>query len=257
MLHSRFVLPSSRTRAHVAFTDRWGGFSSTPFSSLNLARHVGDDDSVVGANRDFVASTLGFDPDGLRFVDQVHGTRVIAWDETGAFDPHTGERTTSVEADAHVTRQPGLGLVVLVADCVPIILADSEAGVVAAVHAGRKGMAGGVVSAAVAAMRELGADRIQAAIGPSICPRCYEVPADMRAEVAQIEPVSASVSEQGTPALDVAAGVAEQLVREGCEIVQFSHACTRESSDLFSYRRDSVTGRFAGIVWLEDLATHP
>lgn len=257
MLYSRFVLPSSQTRAHVAVTDRWGGFSSTPFSSLNLALHVGDDETVVAANRGIVANTLGLNPEALRFVNQVHGNRVIAWDEDGAYDPLTGERTDSVTADAHVTKTPGLGLVVMVADCVPVMFADPEAGIVGAAHAGRAGMVDGVVSATVTAMRELGASRIQVAVGPSICPRCYEVPADMRDQVSHVEPVTASVSRDGTPALDVAAGVAEQVTREGCEIVDFSGTCTRESSDLFSYRKDSVTGRFGGLVWLEEKSTHP
>lgn len=257
MLYSRFVLPSSRTRAHVAFTDRWGGFSSTPFSTLNLALHVGDDDTDVVANRGVLANTLGLNPEALRFIDQVHGNRVIAWDADGAHDPHTGERAESLTADAHVTKTPGLGLVIMVADCVPVMFADPEVGVIGAAHAGRAGMVNGVVPATVAAMRELGASKIQVAIGPSICPRCYEVPADMRAQVSSVEPVTASVSRDGTPALDVAAGVAEQAAREGCEIVDFSSTCTRESSDLFSYRKDSITGRFGGLVWLEELTTHP
>ena len=257
MLYSRFVLPSSHARAHVAVTDRWGGFSSTPFGSLNLALHVGDDDTVVAANRGILANTLGLAPEGLRFIDQVHGNRVIAWDADGAYEPLTGERTESLRADAHVTTTPGLGLVVMVADCVPVMFADPEVGVIGVAHAGRAGMVDGVVSATVEAMCKLGASHIKVAIGPSICPRCYEVPGDMRAQVSSIEPVTASVSRDGTPALDVAAGVAEQAVRAGCEIVDFSSACTRESTDLFSYRKDSVTGRFGALVWLEELTTHP
>ena len=120
-------------------------------------------------------------------------------------------------------------------------------------------MAAGVVPTTLAAMREAGADRIHAVIGPSVCPRCYEVSAELRAEVAAIEPTAASVSVSGTPALDVAGAVAEQLSRESVIIDQFSRTCTKESEDLFSYRRQSTTGRFAGIIWLQEekTTTHP
>ncbi|RAE62500.1 laccase domain-containing protein, partial [Burkholderia multivorans] len=120
-----------------------------------------------------------------------------------------------------------------------------------AVHAGRPGMAAGIVSETLSAMRELGAREIHAVIGPSVCPRCYEVPASLRDEVAAVEPVAASVSVSGTPALDVAGAVAEQLRREGAVIDHFSRTCSRESEDLYSYRRSRRTGRFAGVVWLQ------
>src|SRR5699024_5374511 len=132
----------------------------------------------------------------------------------------------------------------------PVLLAAPQEGVIAAVHAGRRGMLDGVVPAALRTMRAHGATEIVAAIGPSIGPRRYEVPAAMRDEVAAVEPVTASVTRTGSPGLDIAAGVAEQLVREGVTIGHWSDTCTAESPDLFSYRRDGTTGRFAGIVWL-------
>ena len=110
-------------------------------------------------------------------------------------------------------------------------------------------MTAGVVPATVARMRELGATTISAAVGPSVCGRCYEVPAQMRAAAAAISPVSATVTWQGTPAIDVAAGVVDQLSREGVEVT-WVPGCTRESDDLYSYRRDQRTGRFAGVVVL-------
>lgn len=258
MLHSRFVCEGERFRAHVAFTDRRGGFSTGPYASLNLAGHVGDDDTAVLANRATVAGVLGLPVANLKFISQVHGTTVIVWDRSGAYDPATGDRLSgAAAADAHVTRELGIGLVVLVADCVPVLLADPDAGVIAAVHAGRKGMAAGVVPTAVAAMEAQGAQQIRCFVGPSICPRCYEVPWDMREEVGAAEPATTSVSVTGTPALDVAAGVVEQLGRAGCEIVDFADTCTRQAPDLYSYRRDGQTGRFAGIVWLEGFSDTP
>ncbi|MDN6124389.1 MAG: polyphenol oxidase family protein, partial [Brevibacterium sp.] len=149
--------------------------------------------------------------------------------------------------------------VIMVADCTPIMLADPEAGVIGAIHAGRPGMAAGVVPATIARMKDLGATDIHAIIGPSVCPRCYEVPAAMRDEITAVEPVAASVSVTGTPAIDVAGAAAEQLRRSGVSIDHFSRVCTRESEDLFSYRRQRTTGRFAGVVWLqeENPTTHP
>ncbi|GAA0036042.1 peptidoglycan editing factor PgeF [Brevibacterium metallidurans] len=243
MLHSRFVVPG-RSTAHVAFTDRHGGYSSGDFSSFNLARHVGDDEELVAANRSALAQVLGLSAERLSFVSQVHGTAVHT--HTGPADARSG-----AEADAQVSAEPGVGLVIMVADCTPVLLADTEAGVIGAVHAGRPGMAAGVVPATLQAMRELGAADIHAVIGPSVCPRCYEVPAELRDEVAALEPVAASVSVSGTPALDVAGAVAEQLRREGVVIDHFSRTCTRESEDLYSYRRNRRTGRFAGVIWLQ------
>lgn len=252
MLHSRFVVPG-RLKAHVAFTDRHGGYSRGELSSFNLARHVGDDDELVAANRAALAQVLGLSGERLSFVSQVHGTDIHVIDTAEQL------RGAPVTADAQITTRTGIGLAIMVADCTPIMLADPEAGVIAAIHAGRPGMAAGVVPETVARMKELGSTDIHAIIGPSVCPRCYEVPAALRDEIAAVEPVAASVSVTGSPAIDVAGGVAEQLRRAGVSIDHFSRTCTRESDDLFSYRRQSTTGRFAGVVWLqeENPTTHP
>lgn len=169
-------------------------------------------------------------------MSQVHGERVV---EAG------GPRE---QCDGIVTDRPDVVLLVRVADCVPVLLADPDAGVIGAAHAGRPGMAAGVVPATVSRMRELGARRIGAWLGPSVCGRCYEVPAALRAEVAAVEPASASTTSWGTPALDVAAGVRAQLERDGVEVHDRGR-CTRESPDLYSYRRDGDrAGRLAGVV---------
>lgn len=252
MLHSRFVIPG-RLTAHVAFTDRHGGYSTGDFSSFNLARHVGDDDELVAANRAALAQVLGLSGERLAFVSQVHGTRVRTIERAEQL------RETPIEADAQVTSAPGIGLAIMVADCTPIMLADTTTGIIAAIHAGRPGMSAGIVRETVRHMRDLGAGDIHAVIGPSVCPRCYEVPAELRDDVAAVEPVAASVSVTGTPAIDVAGAVAEQLRREGVAIDHFSRTCTKESDDLFSYRGQQRTGRFAGVVWLEEenSTTHP
>jgi len=120
---------------------------------------------------------------------------------------------------------------------------------VGAVHAGRPGMVGGVIASAIGAMRDLGATSIRATLGPSVCGRCYEVPDAMAREAAQVSPAAAARSWTGTPAIDVAAGVVEQLSAKGVA-VQRIPGCTRERVDLYSYRRDANTGRFAGLVTL-------
>lgn len=233
-------------RATSAFVD-WGftradsprGVSQGDYAGLNLGGHVGDDAAAVEANRRHLASEVGVARDHVLFMNQVHGADVAV-----ATGPWTGEAPT---VDAVVTATPGLALAVLVADCTPILLADPDAGVVGAVHAGRPGLAAGIVDAGVEAARELGARRLRAAVGPSVCGRCYEVPEAMRDEVAARHPVSATVSWTGTPALDVAAGVVARLRALDIDVT-WVPGCTRESAGLYSYRRSSRTGRTAGIV---------
>lgn len=234
----------------MAFTDRHGGYGHGAFGSFNLALHVGDDPSIVTANRSLLGQALGLDR--ISFVEQVHGTAVheLTAEAVSTLGPGGAVASAPVQADAQVSDVPDVGLAILVADCTPVLLADPDAGVIAAVHAGRRGMVGGVIPATVEHMRARGAEHVWAAIGPSIGPRRYEVPAAMRDEVSAEEPVTASVTRVGTPALDVAAGVAEQLMREGVSIRDWSPHCTFESQELFSYRRDGTTGRFAGVVWL-------
>ncbi|GAV43793.1 peptidoglycan editing factor PgeF [Streptomyces acidiscabies] len=231
--------------AHFAFTDRWGGVSAAPYEELNLGGAVGDDPAAVRTNRELAAKSLGLDPAEVVWMNQVHGAGVAVVMEAWGDKPVP-------EVDALVTTRRGLALAVLTADCVPVLLADPVAGVVAAAHAGRPGMIAGVVLAAVRAMTELGAepDRIVARTGPAVCGRCYEVPSDMRADVAALEPAAYAETSWGTPAVDVAAGVHAQLERLGVRDRAQSPVCTLESHDHFSYRRDGATGRLAGYVWL-------
>lgn len=184
---------------------------------------------------------------GVRLLHprQVHGTTVLA---VGPDSDAAGCAATS--ADALVTTTRGVGLAVRVADCLPVLLADPAAGVVAAAHAGRVGLAAGVLPATVERMRELGADRLTAWIGPHICAGCYEVPGAMRAEVAAGLPGAWATTTWGTPALDLGGAATVQLEAAGCRVVRVD-PCTRETPGLHSYRRDgAASGRQAGIVWL-------
>ncbi|QIB49168.1 peptidoglycan editing factor PgeF [Streptomyces aureoverticillatus] len=238
---------STESGAHFAFTDRWGGVSAVPYEELNLGGAVGDDPEAVRRNRELAAKNLGVDPARVVWMNQVHGRDVAVVDGPWGVD----EDIPAV--DAIVTARRGLALAVLTADCTPVLLADPAAGVAAAAHAGRPGLVAGVVPAAVEAMVRLGArpERIVARTGPAVCGRCYEVPADMRADVAAVEPASYAETSWGTPAVDVTAGVHAQLDRLGVSAREQSPVCTLESGDHFSYRRDRTTGRLAGYVWLD------
>ncbi|MFJ8857360.1 peptidoglycan editing factor PgeF [Streptomyces sp. NPDC102451] len=238
---------SSAGGAHFAFTDRWGGVSAVPYEELNLGGAVGDDPAAVRVNRDRAARSLGLDPALVVWMNQVHGRDVAV------VDGPWGDTPDIPAVDAVVTARRGLPLAVLTADCTPVLLADPAAGVVAAAHAGRPGLVAGVVPAAVEAMTALGAEpsRITAHTGPAVCGRCYEVPEQMRAEVAGVVPASWSETSWGTPAVDVTAGVHAQLAELGVEDRHSSPFCTLESGDHFSYRRDRTTGRLAGYVWLD------
>jgi YfiH family protein len=154
--------------------------------------------------------------------------------------------------DALVTTAVDAPLVILVGDCVPVLLADAEAGVVAAAHAGRRGLVAGVVPRTVETMLGLGAEagRIAARLGPSICGRCYELPADLARQVDAAVPGSLSRTRSGTTGVDVAAGVRTQLAAAGIRDVVTHPACTAEDDRFYSHRRDGTTGRFAGVVWL-------
>ena len=235
--------PSVRPRRVV--TDRRGGRSVSPYASFNLGDHVGDDPAAVAANRARVARELAVPDDRLVWMSQVHGTGVAIVD---------GSQDGPVpDTDALVTATPGLVLCVLVADCVPVLLADPVAGVVAAVHAGREGFRRGVVPAALSAMASLGARarHVTALLGPAVCGECYEVPATMQADVARIAPEAAVRTRTGTAGLDLRAGVAQVLRKAGIPEVVHDPRCTVEDPHLFSHRRDGVTGRQAALVWLD------
>lgn len=225
----------------AGFSTRAGGVSSGPYDSLNLGDHVGDDAERVRANERILGDWLGAP---ITTATQVHGADVaeIAADEVGR----------RCEVDALVAWAPGVGLGVMVADCVPVLLADAVAGVVATAHAGRPGLVAGVVPHVVAAMVARGAHvgRIRAALGPSICGRCYEVPEAMRDDVDAAVPGTAATTSWGTPAVDIATGVQLQLAAAGVERVERLRLCTYEDDRFYSYRRDGRTGRFAGVVAL-------
>lgn len=247
-------------RARGFFTTRGAGAPPVsprdPYSGANLALHVGDDEERVLAHRQALASALaqsGTAPAPVvAWMNQVHSALVAA--ARAPADPRDAPTADALVLDlrpGHRAAGPPPGAVaVMVADCVPLLLASGDGTLSAAVHAGRRGMLDGVVPAAVHELRRRGAEPgdLWAAVGPSICGSCYEVPEDMRAASAAVEPACAATTRWGTPGLDVAAGVLAQLARLGVEHVTHPGWCTFEDERFYSYRRDGRTGRLAGLV---------
>lgn len=235
--------PDVRRRpVRMVFTSRAGGVSSSPYGSFNLGTHVGDNPEDVAANRARLTRVLDL-PD-IVYMEQLHTATVTVID---------GPQDGPVEAtDALVTTTPNLGLAVLVADCVPVLLSDHAAGVVAAAHAGRMGARNGIVRTTVSTMVELGATpaNIQVLLGPAASGRHYEVPADMAADVEAHLPGSRMKTTKGTPGIDVRAGLVRQLLSLGVTNIEADPRCTIEDEAFFSYRREGTTGRQAGVIWL-------
>ncbi len=178
-------------------------------------------------------------------AEQVHGTGVAVV---------TGSTPDDVDGvDALVAAQPGSALLVVAADCMPVLFADVEAGVVAAAHAGRPGLVAGVLQATVTAMVGQGADptRVTAVVGPSICGRCYELPAAMVGELDERLPGLAATTSWGTPSIDLRTGAGLALAEVGVADVRHVGGCTFEQPErFFSYRRDGTTARHGGLVAL-------
>lgn len=226
-------------------TTRAGGVSAPPFDTFNLGDHVGDDPKAVAANRKRLAAAIGLAEDHVVWMNQTHSDHVALVD---------GPRTDAVDdTDALVTTTPQLALAVVTADCVPVLMSDARAGVVAAVHAGRVGAADGVVLRTLETMLANGAHTqdISVLLGPAVSGANYEVPAQMAADVEARLPGSRTRTAKGTPGLDLRAGIARQLIDAGVEAIDADPRCTVTDPKLFSHRRDAPTGRLACLVWME------
>lgn len=198
----------------------------------------------LAAARAAVGRATGTDPTRWHLMRQVHGADVAVVDAS----VEAGTELDGV--DAAVTALPGRPLVVLVADCVPVLLAGPTT--VGVAHAGRAGVAAGVVAATVAALAELGdaPTTLHAVVGPAIGGCCYEVPADLAAEVADVVPEAAAETTWGTPALDLPTATEAQLRAAGVEHTARVGGCTRCDAQgrWFSHRADPAAGRQAGLV---------
>ena len=245
----------------------WAGF--TDAAAGNLAFHVGDDPAAVTGRRAGVDAEISRHAgDGVRlaYMEQVHGNAVAELTDGGFTVDGVPTAGPHPVADAMVAMGEAgtsAGLAVMVADCVPVVLAGETASgepVLAVAHAGRPGVEKGVIAAVVARMQAAGAGTISAVLGPSVCGRCYEVPEAMRAAVAARVPESFATTSWGTPALDLPAAVLAQLRAAGDTAVP-SGVCTLEDPRFFSHRRSmrdaEAEGRFIGFVAASRTSTNP
>lgn len=197
-------------------------------------------DLATPAGREGLAGQIGLP---LVFANQVHG-RDVCWVE----EP-TPKPDAFATADVLATATDGIGLVIRTADCVPVLLADPEQGLVAAVHVGWRGLMAGIVAVALDELRARGALHPRAAVGPAICGRCYEVDEDLAGAAAGQGHV-VNRGADGRPRLDLAASVVNQLRRGGTAGIWLLPECTRESEQLFSWRGQRASGRQGGVIAL-------
>lgn len=263
------LLKSGLLSVPHAFTTRFGGVSSTPFESLNFGNPSElppgidrDPKSNIEANFDRVLDAIGCEERRVVHVHQVHGADVLV-----ARTPRAQQESTvridwgSVKADAIVTDDPALVVAVRVADCCPVLLASGDGKIVAAVHAGWRGVVGGVAPAAIAEMRRLGAAEISAAIGPCISTEHFEVGPEVVQEfsrafsdlhgIARLHPAPLAAA-AGKSMIDLKEALRRQMLSVGVSRIDVVPHCTVRDSDLFfSHRRDhGVTGRMIGIIGL-------
>lgn len=230
-------------------TLRTGGYSLGPYTSFNLADHVGDDPAAVAANRGLLASMLPLQASVL-WLEQIHGTRVVCADGGQVCSP----------ADASWSSTPGRACAVLTADCLPVLFCSRKGDVVAAAHAGWRGLLGGVLESTIAAM-PVAPGQLMAWLGPAIGPAAFEVGAEVRAAFlaaatpAQLPSTEAcfipSRTRSGHFFADLYALARLRLDVLAPASIFGGGACTFAGSDrYFSYRRDGVTGRMASVILL-------
>lgn len=227
--------------ARAAFSTRLGGVSKPPFEALNVGLLTGDDASAVRENRLRLARALGRDPEGVVIAHQVHGADLCERGEAPSPNPYATAERVSERGDVQITANENLTPLVQVADCLPVAMAGE--GGVAAVHAGWRGLAAGIVERAATA---IGARA--AAIGPGIGPCCYEVGDEVRERFADLGPGIADGAK-----LDLAEVARRKLAAAGVDAVESADMCTSCAPEFFfSHRRDGErSGRQAGAVWRE------
>lgn len=221
-------------------TTRSGGVSLSPFDSMNLGEHVGDQSAAVARNREILQGETAVEP---LWLTQVHGTQVV----------QLGEVSAGVQADAAVSRLPKKACVVMTADCLPVLFCDRSGTVVAAAHAGWRGLCAGVLESTVAAMKTA-PEEILAWLGPAIGPAAFEVGDEVRtAFISHSAAASAAFQKQreGKWLCDLYLLARQRLEGLGLAAVSGGGLCTfSDARRFYSYRRDGVTGRMASMVWL-------
>lgn len=227
----------------AVITTRSGGVSCAPFDSFNLAEHVGDDPKAVAANRTLLRRALDLEAEPL-WLEQVHGCGVADGDAA----------VVGCRADAVTATRPGRVCAVLTADCLPLLLCNRNGSRVAAVHAGWRGLADGVIEAALERFEEP-AEELLAWLGPAIGPQAFEVGPEVREALLIRERADAGAFVPNRPGhwlADIYALARNRLQRAGVGFVGGGDSCTvSEPERFFSYRRDGVTGRMASLIWID------
>ncbi|NWG86194.1 MAG: peptidoglycan editing factor PgeF [Hydrogenophilaceae bacterium] len=250
-LPSEWLKPDWPAPAKVrgCMTTRAGGVSQPPYASLNPASHVGDDSLSVAENRAILRRHLPAEP---LWLTQVHGDRVA----------EAGVDAEGVEADACIARAPGRVCAVLTADCLPVLFCDAAGTVVAAAHAGWRGLAGGVLERTVEAMR-VPPGQVMAWLGAAIGPDSFEVGPEVREAFIEHDPLAATAFRPALPGTldeaphkwlaDIYALARLRLARIGVSQVYGGGLCTlRHAERFYSYRREQKTGRMASLIWLAE-----
>jgi polyphenol oxidase len=238
-----FLVPDwpAPARVHALVTTRHGGVSQGECSGLNLALHVGDDAAAVAENRRRLSALLPAEP---VWLNQVHGVAIVEADRA----------PQGVTADASITRARGTICTVMTADCLPVLLCDDSASVVAAAHAGWRGLAAGVIESTLEAMA-CPADRVLAYLGPAIGPASFEVGADVRTVFVGRDPTAASafaVRSEGKWLADIYQLARMRLLAKGVnQIFGGGFDTFLDSPRFFSHRRSPRAGRMASLIWLE------
>jgi purine-nucleoside/S-methyl-5'-thioadenosine phosphorylase / adenosine deaminase len=232
-------------------TFRSGGASVAPYASLNLGDHVGDAAATVAENRRRLVADAQL-PAEPAWLNQVHGTRVADLDAAGETGP--ARDVAAGPADAAFSRHPRRVCAILTADCLPVLLTDETGGLVAAAHAGWRGLAAGVIEATVQALKVSPA-KLMAWLGPGIGPRHFEVGAEVREALILGDPGAESAfaaNNRGRFMTDLSALARRRLAALGVARIYGGEECTFTAGDrYFSHRRDGVTGRQATLIWLE------
>lgn len=277
-MHPDWIVPDwpAPTRVRALVTTRAGGVSVSPYASMNPAAHVGDDAAAVAENRRILRQALPSEP---LWLNQVHGTRVVEVSLAPSQSPRSGMQGAvgdgpesplpplfqggelTPEADASVTRQPGLVCAVLTADCLPVLFCDDSGAVVAAAHAGWRGLAAGVLEETVRAMG-VAPERMLAWLGPAIGPASFEVGEEVRQAFVAGNPMAGIAFRPALPGTldesprkwlaDLSMLARIRLAGIGVERVYAEASCTfKDARRFFSYRRDGQTGRMASLIWFE------
>ncbi|PKO83311.1 MAG: peptidoglycan editing factor PgeF [Betaproteobacteria bacterium HGW-Betaproteobacteria-11] len=237
LIHPDWPAPRN---VHALVTTRQGGVSQGPWARLNLAAHVGDEPAAVAENRRRLCAYLPAEP---VWLNQVHGVRCV----------DAGQTLRGIDADASFTRTRGVVCAVLTADCLPLLFCDEAGSVVAAVHAGWKGLAAGVIEAAVAAMAVPG-ERLLTWLGPAIGADHFEVGDEVREAFLAHDAHTAEAfvtAGEGKWRGDLYQLARQRLLALGVQRISGSDTCTMcESERFYSFRRDEVTGRMASCIWL-------